>query len=118
MLRKITTVVLLSLLCSGCATMVRGTKQTVSINTTPAGAKVAFSDGQSCVSPCTISAKRKDTLNVTIEKEGYHTHTTALVPSLGGAGVMLGGLVDYGTGAVYDLQPNPLYVNLVSTKKA
>jgi len=118
MLKKITTTMLLILLCSGCATMVRGTKQSVSIHTTPAGAKVAFSDGQNCISPCTISAKRKDTLNVTIEKEGYNTHTTALVPSLGGAGVMLGGLVDYGTGAVYDLQPNPLHVNLIPTKKA
>jgi hypothetical protein len=34
------------------------------------------------------------------------------VPSLAGAGAMLGGFIDYGTGAVYDLQPNPLFVTL------
>lgn len=35
-----------------------------------------------------------------------------MVPTLSGAGVILGGLIDYGTGAVYDLQPNPLTVTL------
>ena len=40
-----------------------------------------------------------------------------MIPSLAGAGVMLGGLVDYGTGAVYDLQPNPLFAKLTCEKK-
>jgi hypothetical protein len=35
-----------------------------------------------------------------------------MIPTLGGAGVVLGGFIDYGTGAVYDLQPNPLTVTL------
>jgi hypothetical protein len=30
---------------------------------------------------------------------------------------MLGWFIDYGTGAVYDLQPNPLTVSLVCEKK-
>ena len=109
---KFSSIVVLVLLSSGCATMIRGTEQKLSVNTTPVGAKVMLSDGRSCISPCTLSVKRKDTINITIEKKGYHTHTTAVVPTLSGAGAMLGGLVDYGTGAVYDLQPNPLHVHL------
>jgi hypothetical protein len=31
---------------------------------------------------------------------------------LAGAGVILGGLIDYGTGAVYSLQPNPVVAML------
>lgn len=29
-----------------------------------------------------------------------------MIPTLAGAGVIFGGFIDYGTGAVYDLQPN------------
>jgi len=93
--------------------MIRGTKQEISVNTTPVGAMVQFSNGQSCISPCKITASRKDSLSITITKEGYQPHTTTLIPSLSGGGVILGGLVDYGTGAVYDLQPNPYHVYLI-----
>ncbi|MBU0744754.1 MAG: PEGA domain-containing protein [Gammaproteobacteria bacterium] len=117
-MHKFLPVAILVLLSTGCATMFRGTEQSVSINTTPNGAKVMFSDGRSCISPCNLSVKRKDTVGITIEKKGYHTHTTSLVPTLSGSGVLLGGIVDYGTGAVYDLQPNPLHVHLISENKS
>jgi hypothetical protein len=101
---------------AGCATMIRGTTQQVSINSEPTGAKVTLSNGNSCSTPCNIEAERKNTLQLTITREGCNTHTTAMVPTLAGAGAMLGGVVDYGTGAVYDLQPNPLFVTLVCEK--
>jgi hypothetical protein len=98
---------------SACATMVRGTEQQVSVNTDPVGAKIRFSNGQECIGPCTIKAKRNQSLQLTITKEGCATLTATMVPTLGGAGVILGGLIDYGTGAVYDLEPNPLSVSMV-----
>jgi len=97
---------------SGCATMVRGTSEAVSVNTNPPGAKIDFSNGQSCKSPCTIKSKRNKPLQINISKPGCGTQTTTMVPTLAGGGVILGGLVDYGTGAVYDLQPNPMTVTL------
>jgi len=100
------------LLVSGCATMIRGTTQQISINSDPDGAKVTLSNGQSCTTPCNIEAERKNSLQVTIEKEGCRRQTTAMVPTLAGAGAVLGGIIDYGTGAVYDLQPNPLFITL------
>jgi hypothetical protein len=106
-----------ALSCTGaCATMVRGTDEQVSVNTDPVGAKVRFSNGQDCVGPCTIKAKRNQSLQITISKEGCATQTATMIPTLGGAGVILGGLIDYGTGAVYDLQPNPLTVTLACTQ--
>lgn len=38
-----------------------------------------------------------------------------MIPTLAGGGVILGGIIDYGTGAVYDLQPNPLTITLACT---
>jgi len=113
-LRKLFVLVLIvaSLMVSGCATIVRGTTQSVSINSEPTGAKVTISSGQSCMTPCNIEAERKNTLQITVTHEGCNAFTTAMVPSLAGAGAMLGGFIDYGTGAVYDLQPNPLFVTL------
>jgi hypothetical protein len=73
---------------------------------------VTISNGQSCLTPCNIEAERKNTLQITVKKEGCNVMTTAMVPTLAGAGAMLGGIIDYGTGAVYDLQPNPLFVTL------
>ena len=105
-------VVLTTLGTTGCATMMRGTSQPISINSDPQGANVTISNGQTCVTPCNIEAERKNTLQITMRKEGCNTYTTAMVPTLAGAGAMLGGMIDYGTGAVYDLQPNPLMVHL------
>jgi hypothetical protein len=64
------------------------------------------------MSPCLFEAERKNTLQVTIERAGCNTYTSAMIPTLAGAGAILGSLIDYGTGAVYDLQPNPLFVKL------
>ena len=101
-----------SLLLAGCATMIRGTEEQISVNTNPPGAKLEFSNGQSCETPCSIKAKRNQSLQITISKDDCGTQTATMIPTLGGSGVILGGLVDYGTGAVYDLQPNPLTVTL------
>jgi hypothetical protein len=100
------------LLGDGCATMVRGTTQEVAIASEPPGAVVTLSDGRRCVAPCTLEASRKEALRVTLARPGCDTYTTALVPTLSGAGVALGGLPDYRTGAIYDLRPNPLAVKL------
>jgi hypothetical protein len=97
---------------TGCATIMRGTEQQISINTNPVGAKVEFSNGQSCNAPCSLNVKRDQPLQLTIRKDGCSTQTASMIPALAGGGVMLGGFIDYGTGAVYDLQPNPLTITL------
>lgn len=111
MLRHIT-LVTAAVTLSGCLTMIRGTDDQVSVNTNPVGAHIQFSDGQSCDSPCTLKAKRNRSLQINISKPGCATQTATMIPTLSGTGVIAGGIVDYGTGAVYDLQPNPLTITL------
>lgn len=104
--------IVLCALLPACATMLRGTEQEVSVITAPPEAQVEFSDGQQCVSPCTITTKRDQNLKVTLRKKGCRSQTATLTPKLAGAGVMIGGIMDYDNGAVYDLKPNPLEVTL------
>lgn len=106
-------IVVAALVLAACATMIRGTTEQVSVNTNPVGATVQFSNGQSCDSPCTIETKRNKPLQISISKPGCATQTATMIPQLSGGGVILGGLIDYGTGAVYDLEPNPMTVTLV-----
>jgi hypothetical protein len=116
--KKISAAGLLAIMVlSGCATIIRGTEQEVSVNTNPVGANIQFSNGQSCISPCTIVTKRNQSLQISVTKDGCHQQTATMMPTLAGGGVIMGGLVDYGTGAVYDLHPNPMTISLVCDKK-
>ena len=103
---------------TSCATIIRGTEQEVAVNTVPDSASIQFSNGQNCTSPCKIKSARNQSLMITISKSGCHTQTATMMPTLAGGGVILGGLIDYGTGAVYDLQPNPLTVTLACSGDA
>lgn len=96
----------------GCATMIRGTNDQLHISSTPTGAKATLSNGQSCTTPCTMQLKRNQSLIINYSKPGCKPTQLSVYPTLAGAGVILGGLVDYGTGAVYNLTPNPASVML------
>jgi len=96
------------LLLMGCATILRGTEQDVTVDTVPSGAKVAFSNGQSCTSPCSISAKRNTAINVSVSMAGCASQTAFIRPRITATGGVLGGLPDLATGAVYDLEPSQL----------
>jgi uncharacterized protein YceK len=109
---------------SGCATVTRGTNDTWTVNTTPAGAAVKTSNSYACDStPCTFKMPRKSEFDVTITKSGYKVWTGKVTHHVGGAGgagmagnVLVGGIigagVDVASGAMLDLVPNPLAVTL------
>jgi len=96
------------LLLAGCATIVRGTEQNVTVDTVPSGAKVQFSNGQTCMSPCSIAAKRNKPINVSVSMAGCTPQTAFVRPRITAGGGLLGGLPDLATGAVYDLEPSQL----------
>jgi hypothetical protein len=106
-----------SLLCltllMGCATILRGTEQNVTVDTVPSGARVEFSNGQSCMSPCSIAAKRNQALNVNVWMDGCTPQTAFVRPRITASGGVLGGLPDLATGAVYDLEPSQLSFTLL-----
>lgn len=96
----------------GCATMIRGTTEPLYITSEPSGALAELSDGQKGPTPCQFVLKRNQSLNIKFSKDGYHSENVTVYPTLAGAGVILGGLIDYGTGAVYSLTPNPAHAML------
>jgi hypothetical protein len=85
--------------------------------------KTPLESGPACVTPCMAQVPRNQELIVTFSKPGYESQTVSLRPvlSAGGAagfagnailGGVVGAVVDTGTGAAMDHQPNPLKVVL------
>jgi hypothetical protein len=92
--------------------MIRGTEEVLSITSEPSGALAEVSDGQKGTTPCQVKLKRNQSVLIKYSKEGYESETLSVFPTLAGSGVILGGVIDYGTGAVYSLAPNPAHVML------
>lgn len=111
---------------TACGTITRGTNDVWEVETDPPGAAVTTSNGYQCEStPCAIKMPRKSEFVATIEHEGYRTHRVNVTNRVSGAGgtamagnVLVGGIigagVDAGTGAMLDLTPNPLILEMVA----
>jgi uncharacterized protein YceK len=116
---RIVLVIALAVLCSGCATVIRGTTDQVGFNSTPSGAELHTSNGLGCVTPCTLTVKKNEEFIATFEKPGFLPQQIPVSRQVVGAGVaatagnvILGGLigigVDAATGAGYEHTPNPV----------
>lgn len=110
----------------GCASVTRGTTETISVASTPSGAEATVTGLEApltCTTPCSFVAKRNADISVIIDKPGYRSETVTLtkdIPATGAAGfagnIVAGGLigmgVDAATGAATDHKPNPVIVTL------
>jgi hypothetical protein len=113
------------LVVCGCASVVRGTTETVTVQSEPSDASIRTSLGHSCpMSPCTFEVSRKTELTAYAEKSGYKPGSIFIGTKFSGGGaaglagnVVLGGVigvgVDAATGATLDHYPNPATINLV-----
>ena len=111
---------------AGCATVVRGTHETFHIISSPVGAVAQLSSGESCVTPCAVELPRANAFQVRVAKPGFVTQTVEVRTVGSGAGgiallsnAVVGGIVgasvDLSSGAMRNLSPNPLKVELTST---
>jgi hypothetical protein len=75
---------------AGCATMIRGTHESLDLVSTPTGARADLSTGQSCITPCAQNIARDASFSVTFSKDGCDSQTIAVFPTLAGAGVLFG----------------------------
>lgn len=109
---------------SGCATITRGTTESLAIQSEPAGARVELTSGQTGITPCSFELKRKNDLKVFLRKDGFEDITVDVDSKVAGAGatgmagnVLIGGIigvgVDAASGATKSLRPNPVHVHLV-----
>ncbi len=107
----------------GCATITRGSNEALVVESTPTGAEVRLSSGETCKTPCTLKKKRKDNFVVFINRDGFEPVEVAVISETAGAGaagmagnVLVGGIiglgVDAATGATKKLTPNPIRVTL------
>ncbi len=130
------------LLTGGCASITRGTMDSLVIESDPSGAAVEIRRkdrqftkaevGQNRVdesgvivgtTPSSFRLKREGSYNVVVSKDGYETVESSVSHSVAGGGsagmagnILLGGVigavVDSNTGAMHNLTPNPLHVTL------
>lgn len=108
---------------SGCATMCRGTKEVLVIDSNPTNACVTLSNGMSGVTPTSFKIARNSCLTGVVEKEGYIPYSFQISHQAAGEGtacmignIIFGGIIGVGvdacSGATQELIPNPLFVEL------
>ncbi len=102
------TCALSALLLSGCATVVNGGSQDVSVSTNPPGAtctvdRVGASVGVINPTPGKLSVSRsKNALDLTCNKPGYQTSATTVASTFNGwtfGNLLIGGLIGFGVDA-------------------
>ena len=77
---------IVSLVClSGCATIIKGTRQKITVASDPTGSDVTVYAQLYGQTPIDVSMKRKRDNLVTISKEGYHPKSIPIVKSIGGS---------------------------------
>lgn len=108
-------------LVAGCATIVTGSSQSLTINTTPSGATVTLNGNNLGVTPLSVDVKRPETERSVFrfEKAGYKPLELPIDRSMNTwwlgniiTGGVFGSTTDYASGAMYEYQPNLIQVTL------
>ena len=109
---------------TGCATIVHGNRQTVTINSEPSGASVKV-DGLKGRTPFSASLARNNDYVVSIKKEGYKEEQVQITKSFSGLSIignlfflLFGVVVDFASGSAYNLHPTDVNVELEKAGKA
>ncbi|WP_420480263.1 PEGA domain-containing protein [Brevundimonas sp. FT23028] len=110
-----------------CASIIRGVDEDFRVESTPSGAQVSTTNGFECAAtPCTFRMPRKSNFVATVSMDGYVTQEVSVVGRVSrdgivtmavGNGILGGGIgaaVDATSGAMRDLTPNPLVVELLT----
>ena len=111
-------------LSTGCASIVTGGKQPITINSNVPGAVVAVNGQRIGTTPYVGEIKRDSATNVTVSKIGYFPQTIVLATTLEPwfwGNILLGGVfgssTDAGTGAMNKYAPDSYVVALVPTAR-
>ncbi len=104
----------LALLLSACKTFDEGSDQEVVVQSFPSGASVMLDGEEVGTTPVTLELPRKVTHRIVLEKPGYKATDATIAPvqNEAGQGMVKFGLLDE-TGYYYDLDPNPVQVQMV-----
>jgi len=110
------------LVTTGCSTILHGSSQSVTIESTPTNAKVRFSNGIKGTTPFTTTLSTKREYIIEVKKEGYESAQAQITKNLRGSTIignifflLIGLAVDISTGAAFELSPD--YINVELEKK-
>ena len=116
---KLFSVHLLLFLITGCATIIHGTTQDISVVTDPSGADLLVDGRERYKSPAKIILSRKNDHFIEITMDGYQKETVTIKSVLSGAvagNIIAGGLIGWGidaaSGGQYRLVPDHIDVRL------
>jgi hypothetical protein len=111
-------------LVSGCASVVSGTSQQMTFQSSPEGATVTISGRLIGKTPITTTLKKEKNQAVVFSLDGYKPITMQLTTHLDNwfwGNIVIGGVIgsttDGVTGAVYEYSPTQYYVTLTPDKK-
>jgi hypothetical protein len=112
----------LTFLLTTCATLFKGSTETVAFSSDPTGAKVYVNGNLLGTTPVELELKSNKSYTIEFKKDGYETKTVVLNNSVGGGWIILdilGGLlpivIDAATGNWYELDQE--HVNAVLEKQ-
>ena len=117
---SITLLIGIALSTTSCATIITGTKDKITFNTTPEGAKVIHKGIEKCTTPCTAEIPRSLSKQVvTFEKEGFISKEVKLTKTFNPVtlvNILLGGVIGLGidtaTGSLTKYSPKEYKVEL------
>lgn len=110
-------------LSTGCATILRGSTQTIPVHTTPAAVQISVPSGMIYTTPTTLELERGEEYVLEFTKEGYESSRIAITKHISGGYILLdalftgllGVVVDAVTGAWYNLKPEAVTISLART---
>jgi len=108
------------LLASACATVVNGRTEPLGLSSNPAGAEVSIDNGEmKVITPTSVELKRDENHTFVFHKDGYQDTSATVTSGTSGwvwgnllAGGIIGGVVDFATGAAYKFSDDTLTVNM------
>jgi hypothetical protein len=114
-----------ALALAGCATIMQGTSQELSVASTPTGARVLVDGTEVGRTPHVANLKRKDKHVVRIEMDGYQPFELPIARATSGwvwGNLVFGGIpglaVDAITGGLYKLRPEQVEATLAQSTAA
>jgi uncharacterized protein YceK len=126
--KKLLVLLAIALLLSGCATLFTGTDANVKVTADPgtANAVIKTQGGQVVYDgavPATVKLPKKNSYTVEITQAGYKTQTVFISQGVTGwfwgnlcLGGVVGMLIDWGTGGMWDLHPSQIDAKLAMAK--
>lgn len=109
----------MAVLCTSCASVMHGTRQSIGISTNPTNAEVWLDSRFVGRSPMIIEMKRKDNHFVQIRLDGYQPYDLTFTREISGwvaGNIVCGGLIglaiDAVTGGIYQLTPDQVQVEM------